>query len=627
MASKYYDLKFVRGDQERKVRFFAPDSGITTNSIALRRFGSPRVSRSGYEWRQIKDQWYYHRNNTDGVDYMPRSQMLNSIDPETESHATEFYTQLGIIEQMLTPGGDGYNPDAQNMHKMTTDDLSQYYDSSVPIADRTTVSSQEFTIRSTDDNTSICKLNFSTKPMEGPSGPYTGIFNTGLYAFKPFSDDSGIVTAGAYTGTPSGPSGVFTTTDPPLIALWTIKVEMTQQTDYRYGETVECILIGIRIPQCVSGPGWEVQFAIVSANALEGAEVPPNPNPGDQGANVTPYGWTGTHDFSSPDDTPHAPTGYSFVNRWAHGVSLYYVNDLQMSAFMSALWDFELLGKLKDLFSQNNDFIRGVIALHKLPVAVTTSGNRKLTILGKSFDGYIALDSLPQVASSIVQYTTDEMPIEGIYTSFLDLDRAQLIIKLPFVGNVPIDVKSARLGAVYVNYFIDVLTGNLVAQIYAKSPAPDAAWVRVYQGSGNCALPIPFSGNTQGGLKQLGAALGIAGGAVASLASGNPLPALLGSAASLTTAMQGQNTATYNYMASEASPLGDLLISATVSGDMAAIPDNQQQTQGFAASCGGLIGDYVGTGLLAGIIHAEIEGASDEELAEIESAVQGGIML
>lgn len=456
--------------------------------------------------------------------------------------------------------------------------------------------------------------------------PYTRSYNGGLFGVRP--DPEGPT----YLRKALNNIGIFETSDPPFMAFFTIPVQMddAENDGTHYGETVPCLLVLLKTP----GNTALYLHTIISLNAFDSSPVEDEPTTDDQSQTVTPSGWVGDWDYSSESDSVQPVTGYDFVNRWAHGVRLYYISDTQAESFMSALWSTNLsqafdLAFDSAVFAKNVDFIRGVICLHKLPVVISTSDTSPLSIMGydlsTKFSGLDAFAKVSDTYGSVKQVTTLPLNIKETYGDavFMDWINCRAHLRLPFVGMVPIDIRSIRGGSIKVSYNIDILTGNLIAQVFCTSSVGDLPTVLLYQGSGNCALPIPFSGNTQGAFKQLGAVAGIAGGLAAGIATGSAATALQG----LNGLQYGRNTGEFHYTATEAASLTDLSIKLIISGDVPMIPPKQRALEGFQAAASANVCDFVGSGFLSGTIHAEILGATDAELAEIEADFSEGVIL
>lgn len=516
------------------------------------------------------------------------------------------------------------SPESQNVLTVSSDDSSQFYDRTAG------AQKQNGQIMDYDEGGGSCRLGFYIETVYSPD-PVSRAYIPGIFAMQP--DPEGNV----YGVKRPNYNGTYSTEDPPMISLWSVPVTMDDEDHDgdHYGETVQCLIIILHNPGNTITP---TVHQIASLDLFVSEEHPDEPSTTDPSETVTPYGWVGDFHYDSDSDDISAVTGHDYINRWAHGIRLYVISDTQASAFMDALWGMTLTQAadlaIDSLFFRGNvDFLRGVICLHKLPVSVIPSlTTDPLTIMGydlwSKFPGLGAFARLEGTYGSIIQVSTLEIPVDYTFgdTVWLDWSNCRAMVRLPFVGTVPVDIKAIRGGTIQVCYNIDALTGNLVAQIFARSSVKAKPKILIYQGSGNCALPIPYSGNTEGAYKQLGAMAGIAGG-IAGMAAGSPLATVgaIGAAGSMLS--NAGSSADYRYIQSETSSLTDLSCKLIITGDMPVVPQKSREMIGYPAASAYKIGSYEGSGWLSGTVHAEISGATAAEKLEIEKLIKGGIVV
>lgn len=538
---------------------------------------------------------------------------LNNIYADADIRAA-----LVSFNELIDEMDDNLSATDINVLTVSSDDSSQFYN-------RTGTGQKTDGQLLTFGAGGSCRLCFYLDTVYTPD-PTTRTYLYGLSQIQPGEESSVyILPAQNYF------ANQYSTDNPPLISFWSVPVEMDDADNdgSHYGETVQCLFVLLRLP----GNTSYLQHTIISLNAFDSEPIEDDPTTDDPGQTVTPSGWVGAWDFTSDSDDVQPVTGYDFCNRWAHGVRLYYISDLQAEAFMQALWSMNLsqavdLAIESALFRQNVDFVRGVICLHKLPITVGTSGVSALSIMGydlsKTFSGLGSFAKVAGTYGSVEKKTTAELQVPQTFGDAVFLDwQCKAQIRLPFVGMVPIDIKAIRGGTIKVSYDIDILTGNLIAKVYCRSSYGSKPQVLLYQGSGNCALPIPYSGNTEGAFKQLGAVAGIAGGIAAGVATGSAAVALGG----VRSMSYGRNTAEYQYTATEAGSMTDLSIKLIITGEVPIIPPQQRALEGYQAATTAAVSSFAGSGYLSGVIHAEIPGATDAELAEIESLFAGGVIV
>lgn len=448
----------------------------------------------------------------------------------------------------------------------------------------------------------------------------------------------------------------YNVSKPPAVGFWWTTVHCDREGDMptsapwrsggdgdMYGEDITMLVVVI-----ANGTDYKVTFVPMSAFYAVDAGEPTTDSP--EGTNVTPTGWTGAWDFTSDQDLPKATTGFGWANLWTHGLRLYALTSAEVGSFLSEMWDFSILKMLKTKWSEltkgdNFDWIRGIISLHILPCTVGKGEQQNITIFGQKIGNasghLIAKDHNFQHIVTVLSN-----PLEVPYTIdnnvFLDYDDCRAFLSLPFIGQVPVDVKRFRGGHILVEYRIDILTGNCIARVYAASKKLPGQFaessgkqILIYQGTGNCSIPIPYCGNTEGAFKQLGAIAGI-GMAAVGFATGTAPLTMAGAAGALNELTKApQNTETHSYVASEAAGLMFPDVKLVVEGPFPIIPERQRQDFGYAAFGTALVSsfvDYPGRDkskpeFLAGKIHAEIQGATDQEKEELESMFERGVLV
>lgn len=539
---------------------------------------------------------------------------LNNIYADAEIRAA-----LVSFNELIDELDDNLSVTDINVLTVSSDDSSQFYN-------RTGTGQKTDGQILTFGSGGSCRLCFYLDTVYTPD-PTTQTFVYGLSRIQPGEESSTYILPATGFAV-----NQYSTADPPLISFWSVPVEMDDADNdgSHYGETVQCLFVLLRLP----GNPIYLQHTIISLNAFESREIEDDPTTDDPGQTVTPSGWVGPWDFSSDSDGVQPVSGFDFVNRWAHGIRLYYISDDDASAFMTALWNMSLsqavdLAIESALFRQNVDFIRGVVCLHKLPVTVSTSGTSALTIMGfdlsKKFAGLSSFSMVSDNYGSVKQIVSDPLPVPYTYgdTVFMDWDSCRAMLQLPFIGTVPIDIKAVRGGSLYVSYNIDILTGNCQCQVYGTSSVQSKPTVLLYQGSGNCALPIPFAGNSEGAFKQLGAVAGIAGGIAAAVGTGSMSPLMH----SLGSMVHPHNTGSYQYQHTEAASMSNLSCRLIITGSVPLVAPMQRQIEGYRAGATSKVGAFSGTGYLQGTVHAEIQGATAAEQQQIEAMIKGGIVL
>lgn len=485
---------------------------------------------------------------------------------------------------------------------------TMFYDHSVPISDLTRNDGQLLHYDGSAGTAELCAFIRT----EYPGGePVSKFYLGGLFLATPTG------TSPTFCAVGSTVNGTYTTETPPLIDFALISVTYD-------GVTYPCMLVS-----CIGIQDSPVytQTYLYDLRLFDGTA----PQPTTDTSTTTPYGRTGTYNFTSDKMTDVQPTGYSFVNRWEHGLTLYHLNDLQVSAIFSEFWGNETLWQM--FMNATVKQIQGVIALHKVPVPVSSgSSTRPLTVFGKRIARGQLLDQLPLVNDQMIKYPSSPawIAVEEIFGDFFDYaGQTRLSVYLPFVGTVPIDVNKIQGGAIMTVYYIDLLTGNLIARVFGRNGMGNGAEVLLFQGSGNCALSVPFVGNDQGGMKMLGALAGVATAGLAAVALGGAAAApAMAAVTGTASAILAPHEASVNNIPTEAAPLSYPYVCYIQEIPERLLTAEQVRQLGYAAASGGsgtTVSNY--SGYVQGYLHADIPGATAAEKQEIENAFRQGVIL
>ena len=490
-----------------------------------------------------------------------------------------------------------------------------YYDHSVAIQDLTAADGQ---LLHYDDGAGTAELSafIRTEIDQGQQVPhyyFGGLFNVSPTGSAPFFGSPAPNVNGVYTTLPD---------EIPRIDFALFNVSDG-------GQEVPCILCTIlHNPDpdylLLGNPAF-----IFDTRLFDGAE--PTPTTEDGSRTVTPWGRTGTYNFTSDQMVDVPPSGFSIINRWDHGLTLYHINDYQLAAIQREFWGNETLWGM--WINATVKPIQGVITLHKMPVPISSgASSRALTIFGRRISSGQLLDQIPLINDQLVQYPSNPqwVPIEEIYGDFFDYaGESQLSVHLPFIGTIPLDINAVMNGAIKTVYYFDLLTGNCIARVYGRNGMMNGAELLLYQGSGNAALHIPYCGNDQGGMKMLGSLAGVATAGLAALAIGGAAAApAMAAITGTSSAVLRERNATVNNIPTECAPLSYPYVCYIMTYPERVLADYEMQMQGWRAASGAAgssVSDY--KGFTAGYVHADISAATDAEKAEIERYFEGGVIL
>lgn len=350
-----------------------------------------------------------------------------------------------------------------------------------------------------------------------------------------------------------------------------------------------------------------------------------------------------------PDLTNARQASVIQPNLNASGIHIYMLDIAQYGDLFAELWS----TRLGNIF-KNNKFnpLQGVAAIHKMCCPLDD-------ISGQSVNIRLAGCTLStQGRPCLEQILFEEFPIIDIpraSNSYLDYEPYTAIsLHLPFIGDVPIPANLVMGGKLQVMYAYDRLQGNCTATVKYWDRFGNEDVIGSF--SGNCAYQSIISGSDNGFPAIRGAVNNVIG-AVGHGLTGvylNPEPSTLSDTynrdlashdtsvaravgAGLTATAQGlwstgtapRTTKVAGSMGSNAASLGntELYVTITYPLDISTMDQFGNQMLdlvGVYSNTGGVVADYSGH-LVAGVVHANIETATEREKEEIEALVAKGV--
>lgn len=354
-------------------------------------------------------------------------------------------------------------------------------------------------------------------------------------------------------------------------------------------------------------------------------KLPDDPNSPYNGGDLPNESPEGQFDYGSdaieePDLPNTSVTDSGFV-------SLYAPTESQLKALCDYLWsDAFSLDTFKKIFNNPMDCILG---LNIIPVNVPTGSAREITV-----GNIISTVSCNTVTQQYVRvdcgtFTFLQSQFTGGYLDFSPYTKCYLY--LPFIGTEQIDIDEFMGATMHVTYHVDILTGAMFAYVMRVSGGVSSV---IYTYMGQCAENVPLSStsysNTIGSILNAAAAIG---GVVATAATGGAAaPVALG-------LLAGASTATAN-AASSMKP--SIQHSGSVGGGAGIMGVNYPYVIFIAPRTAYDQSQYKYTGLpnnkavklssLSGFtiiqaINLSIDGATQQEINEIESGLKEGVIL
>lgn len=337
--------------------------------------------------------------------------------------------------------------------------------------------------------------------------------------------------------------------------------------------------------------------------------VIPDNDPYSPGDSSGPGGGGGSFDnTSTPIDIPNLPS----ISAASTGfISLYNPSLNQLNQLASYLWSdlFEIDG-WKKLFADPMDAILG---LSIVPVAVPSGGTREVKV-GNIGTGI----SLTVASNQFVEVDCGSIDVNEYWGAYLDYEPyTQAQIFLPYIGTRPISVDEIMGKTVRVVYHVDILTGACCCFVKCGDSV-------LYTYNGQCSIPIPITGANY---------TSVVNGVISIAASVGSLVATGGSSAP--TAIPEIASSAVNQMKPQVEKSGSISGSAGVLNMQTpylilirprqALPSKQNEFIGYPSLITVQLTELSGYTEVQSI-HLENIPATQEELAEIESLLEGGVI-
>lgn len=338
-------------------------------------------------------------------------------------------------------------------------------------------------------------------------------------------------------------------------------------------------------------------------------------------------------DFDDSTDSvaiPALPTVAPAVS--SNFITIYHPTISELEQIGTVLWSSTISAAIKNLFS---DPINAIISLHQTPFPLMTAAQKTEWFVGLVGTGV----SMNKVTKQYLQYDFGSVDITEYWGNALDYSpytKAQ--IYLPYIGIKDLDIDDIMASSVRVVYHVDILTGTCVAYIIVtkkdkRSPLYDTPTV-LYQFTGNCNLMIPYTGADYSALVQN--IITLAGAAVAAGATGGLSTQVTGADAIMgaSTAMQSVGAVSGSkptllkggQTGGVAGALGVQNCAIYLTRPNQSLAEDYASERGYPSNITATLGDLKGFTAVESC-HVGISGATDEELAEIESFLKSGVIL
>lgn len=311
---------------------------------------------------------------------------------------------------------------------------------------------------------------------------------------------------------------------------------------------------------------------------------------------------------STPIDIPSLPT----ISAASTGfITLYNPSLSELNSLSSYLWSdlFEIDG-WKKLFADPMDAILG---LSIVPVSILSGGQREVKVgnIGTGINLTVAANQFIEVDCG----TIDVNEYWGAYLDYEPYTQAQIF--LPYIGTRPISVDDIMNKTVRVVYHVDILTGACCCFVKCGDSV-------LYTYNGQCSIPIPITSVNYTSV--INGVINIAASVGSLIASGG---------ATAPMALNTVATTAVNQMKPSIEKSGSISGSAGVLNMQTpylilirprqALPSKQNEFIGYPSLITVQLTELSGYTEVQSI-HLENIPATQEELAEIQSLLEGGVI-
>lgn len=355
-----------------------------------------------------------------------------------------------------------------------------------------------------------------------------------------------------------------------------------------------------------SSASWLQAYTDVD-DFTHGGEALEEPDPYKPGGEEE--GGGGGGDFKDPSDPTPVPALPSVSVADSGMVTIFQPTITQLRSLADFLWNGDWLDRFQKLFGDPMD---AIIGLQLLPV-----GSENVT-LSEIKVGFINTGvSANKVTTQFIEVDCGNISINKFYDSALDYDPlSKISICLPYIGIENLDINEfVKNGDIGLIYHFDLLSGACAAFITSNGNVK-------YTFTGQCSLNIPLAGRDFGNI--IGSTLQGIGG-VAQVAAGN---AVSGSAsiANGLLGMAKQNIKRSGTYSGSASFMGMERPFIVIERAKQSLASNYNKYNGYPSNINMSLSSCSG---FTKVKHIHLEGipASDEELAEIETLLKGGVIL
>lgn len=323
--------------------------------------------------------------------------------------------------------------------------------------------------------------------------------------------------------------------------------------------------------------------------------------------------------IGTPDNTAEL-NNHSAIS--AGFISLYSPSTSQLRSLASYLWTSDFVDNVKKMFGDPMDVI---IGLTQLPFSVPTGAST--TVKAGFIDTGIAM---PRVSQQYIDFNMGSIKYGSYWGNALDFDPyTKVQIYLPFIGFRTLNTNDVINSTVSLKYRVDCLTGALTAWVSSGS------FVK-YEFSGQCGASIPVTSQNYNNVintainivSTVGTGIigGVATGGLGTMASMATVNGISNVASGIASGGMKPTVQRSGGMGGAASLMGMRTPYLVFQRPKTSLPGNYNNLYGYACN------KYLKLSKCRGFtqvehMHLQVQGATDDEMKEIENILHKGVFI
>lgn len=336
-------------------------------------------------------------------------------------------------------------------------------------------------------------------------------------------------------------------------------------------------------------------------------------NPAYNGDNVTQPG--------APDETSASAIGSGFLN-------LYKLDTANLNNIGKCLYSTTLLTALQNLTINPLDFIVSLMVFPCQPISGTSEdirlGGWVCDLISVHPNGLDTKAVGTRLSKQYEIYDFGSVIVPENWGSFLDYSQTSIELYLPFIGSIQLDPSECMGGTVNVQYTVDFLTGQCVANVLCTKTIilPSGVYVNnanaQHSYQGNCAVQIPLSAVNYGSM--IGSLINACTQSIS-----NPVTGFMGIASDAIAGGFRPSVTSKGNIVANSGFCAVLYPYIRLTRPITAVPESYQETIGLPSYINTTLGECDDLCICDSINLAGVTGATESEMNRIRQMCMEGV--